>query len=149
MATLQAARAYVLGLSYTESVSWGLNRAIFYAVAKRGFKGTRITGKSSDHEAAEKLGQREVGTFFLGDEMAYRAEGEREKTFIIGGKHQTEEDFKRQIESRFGGRFTNTWKEAVGIMKNYGRETLLSQREFYEKVYEPRRDKLAKKWTPV
>jgi hypothetical protein len=38
MATLQAARAYVLGYSLEEAKSFGLNRAIFYAAAKRGFK---------------------------------------------------------------------------------------------------------------
>lgn len=38
MATLQAARAYALGLSLEEAKSFGLNRAIFYAAAKKGFK---------------------------------------------------------------------------------------------------------------
>ena len=37
MATLQAARAYVLGMDLASAKSWGLNRAIFYAAAKRGF----------------------------------------------------------------------------------------------------------------
>ena len=39
MATLQAARAYILGLPLESALSWGLNRSIFYAAAKRGFKG--------------------------------------------------------------------------------------------------------------
>lgn len=39
MATLQAARAYVLGMRVASAKSFGLNRAIFYAAAKRGFKG--------------------------------------------------------------------------------------------------------------
>ncbi len=38
MAILQAARARELGFSETRAKSWGLNRAIFYAAAKRGFK---------------------------------------------------------------------------------------------------------------
>jgi hypothetical protein len=38
MAILQAARAKVLGYSLNEAKSFGLNRAIFYAAAKRGFK---------------------------------------------------------------------------------------------------------------
>ena len=40
MAILQAARAMELGFSETRAKSWGLNRAIFYAAAKRGFKHT-------------------------------------------------------------------------------------------------------------
>src|SRR5258708_32692411 len=39
MALLQAARAKVLGHPLDEAQSFGLNRAIFYAAAKRGFKG--------------------------------------------------------------------------------------------------------------
>jgi len=39
MALLQAARAHVLGLPLESAYSWGLNKAIFYAAAKRGFKG--------------------------------------------------------------------------------------------------------------
>jgi len=38
MAVLQAARANVLGLPEDSAYSWGLDRAIFYAAAKRGFK---------------------------------------------------------------------------------------------------------------
>ncbi len=39
MAILQAARARTFGLPLATAQSWGLNRAIFYAAAKRGFKG--------------------------------------------------------------------------------------------------------------
>jgi hypothetical protein len=39
MAVLQAARAYTLGLPLESAYSWGLSRAIFFAAAKRGFKG--------------------------------------------------------------------------------------------------------------
>ena len=38
MATLQAARAFTLGLPLESAKSFGLNRAIFYAAAKRGFR---------------------------------------------------------------------------------------------------------------
>jgi len=37
MATLQAARAFLLGLILELAKSWGLNRVIFCAAAKRGF----------------------------------------------------------------------------------------------------------------
>ena len=43
MATLQAARGHVLGYRLDEAQSLGLDRAIFYAAAKRGF--TRMVGQ--------------------------------------------------------------------------------------------------------
>ena len=64
----------------------------------------------------------------------------------IGGETQTLEDFKRQIEDRFGSAFEKAWEEAMRLMKEFDEETLLSQRLFYERVYKPRRDELAKKW---
>ena len=44
MTLLQAARAHVLGLPLESAYSWGLNRAIFIAAAKRGFKGGSASG---------------------------------------------------------------------------------------------------------
>ena len=38
MAPLQAARAQALGKPREDAESFGLNRAIFYAAAKRGFR---------------------------------------------------------------------------------------------------------------
>ena len=46
MATLQAARAKELGLPIMAAKSWGLNRAIFYAAAKRGFKERKVPRRS-------------------------------------------------------------------------------------------------------
>jgi len=148
MATLQAARAFVLGLPLDVSLSWGLNRAIFYAAAKRGFKETRMP----ERPRANILGRpvlEEKDRFFLGDEMAYKMEEDRKTHFIIGGKPQTDADFQRQIESRFQGRFNIAWREAIELVGSFDRETLLSQREFYEEVYRPRRDELAQKWTEL
>ncbi|HUO43055.1 MAG TPA: hypothetical protein VMU35_08765 [Methylomirabilota bacterium] len=48
MAILQAARAKQLGLPINEAKSWGLNRAIFYAAAKRGFKGKAMRSKGPE-----------------------------------------------------------------------------------------------------
>ena len=60
MATLQAARAYVLGLPVASAKSFGLNRAIFYAAAKRGFKGkggvkppSQFKSKTKEYSAKE------------------------------------------------------------------------------------------------
>ena len=46
MAMLQAARAESLGLPHDSALSWGLNRAIFFAAAKQGFR-----------EASSKIGE--------------------------------------------------------------------------------------------
>ena len=147
MAVLQAARASVLGLPLDSSLSWGLNRAIFYAAAKWGFK-EKVSGRPREH-VLEKPVWEDKSSFFLGDEMAYKTEEKGKTYFTIGGKPQTVEDFKNQIEVRFKGKFDAAWKEAVELMKSFDRETLLSQHSFYEKVYHPRRDELAEKWTEL
>lgn len=146
MATLQAARAFVLGLPLELSLSWGLNRAIFYAAAKRGFRRERALRRSRA-AVLERPVLEEKDVFFLGDEMAYKTEAEGRTYFIVGDKPQTAEDFRRQIEARFLGRFDVAWREAVELVRSFDRETLLSQRRFYERVYRPRRDELSKKWT--
>jgi hypothetical protein len=148
MATLQAARAYVLGMPLDLAKSWGLNRAIFYAAAKRGFKEKAIR-KRSGEEILMKPIEEKPNAYFMGDEMAYKKKLERRTYFTIGGEIQTEAEFERQIEARFGGRYRDAWKEAVELMKKFQKETLLSQRDFYELVYKPVRDELASKWTKL
>ncbi|MBM4237645.1 MAG: hypothetical protein FJ151_04085 [Euryarchaeota archaeon] len=143
MGMLQAARAYVLGLSREQSLSWGLNRAIFYAAAKRDFR-PRPPG-----EGESVAGERERESFFLGDTMAYRVEGKGGMLFTIGGEVQKARDFERQIASRFKGGFDDAWEEALGIVRSYDREVLLSQDDFFERVYKPRRDELAEKWSEL
>jgi hypothetical protein len=147
MATLQAARAFVLGLPLDVSLSWGLNRAIFYAAAKRGFK--KPTRERPRASIMERPILEEKDVYFLGDEMAYKAEEQGKTCFIIGDKPQAVEDFKRQIESRFGVRFEEAWKEALELVRSFDEGVLLSQRGFYEQVYRPRRDAFAKKWTEL
>ena len=101
MATLQAARAKELGLSIIVAKSWGLNRAIFYAAAKRGFKEKRVPRRSLE-EVDKKPIRKTRDAYFLGDEMAYVSKKGHRSYFTIGGELQTTNDFKRQIESRFG-----------------------------------------------
>lgn len=154
MALLQAARAFVAGLPIESAKSFGLNRAIFYAAAKRGFKGApkraptdfKLKQTTVSQKDAEKL-KKSFQIFNLGDEIAYAVEMKGRKYFLIGNEIQTEEDFARQIESRFGDRFEEAWAEALKICKAYDKGVLLSQRYFYETVYKPRRDELAKKWS--
>ena len=147
MAILQAARANELGLSESRAKSWGLNRAIFFAAAKRGFK-----------HAVQPLGRSGVGkrpvakrgkTYFLGDEMAYTAKKGNRIYFTFGGELQMEGDFKRKIEARFGKHFRAAWKESVAIVRQFPKDVLLSQNRFFSEVYRPRRDELASKWTEL
>jgi hypothetical protein len=147
MALLQAARAFVLGLPLEQAKSWGLNRAIFYAAAKRGFRGTSQLTK--EFQEAKKRGEKGPAVFRLGDEMAFTELINGKQYFRIGGKVQTDEDFKRQIEWRFGPIFKEAWREAIELVSRYDRKTLLSQREFYERVYRPYRDALSEKWSSL
>lgn len=154
MALLQAARAYVLGLPRESAYSWGLNRAIFYAAAKKGFKKALPPPRLEElfpqrrAEEIERL-RKGFGVYHLGDEMAYSVEIDGKRLFTIGREIQTEEAFQKQVASRFKDAFPKAWEEAVEICKSYDKGVLLSQRYFYETVYKPRRDELAKKWTQM
>jgi hypothetical protein len=143
MAVLQAARAYVLGLPLESAYSWGLNRAIFIAAAKRGFKG------GGRGEGGARGGKTSKGgpVYKLGDDMAFKTERKGVLLFTIGGEVQTKEAFDRQVRARFGDTFPAAWKEALDYVEAFPKETLLSADGFFGDVYRPRRDELAKKWT--
>jgi hypothetical protein len=142
MATLQAARAVTLGLPVGTAKSWGLNRAIYYAAAKRGFKPAGGAGP------ARPSGTRAtVRKFFLGDDEAYAVMRAGQRRFTIGGEIQTPQDFHRQIERRFGGTFRQAWADALRIVRQCPRQVLESRGAFYALVYRPRRDELARTWT--
>lgn len=131
MAILQAARAKELGLPDRRAKSWGLNRAIFYAAAKRGFK----------HEThAPPSGRGPIGKvatvgkeYLLGNELAYTMKRSGRIYFIIGGKPQTETDFARQIAARFGKHFEEALKESLSIIHLYPNEVLLSPEPFFQR----------------
>jgi len=146
MAILQAARAMELGFSETRAKSWGLNRAIFYAAAKRGFKHT--TQRPGREHFGKKISAK-MSEAFLGNEMGYTARKGNRTYFAIGGQLQTEADFERQIESRFGNAFSHAWKESITIVRQYPKDVLSSQSRFFSEVYRPRRDELASKWTKM
>ncbi len=149
MALLQAARAYALGLSEDKAKSWGLNRAIFYAAAKRGFiGGGRSRGGALQGRPAE--GKAKGGRVFeLGDEKAYQEKRGNRVWFAIGDDLQEPRDYDRQIARRFGDLYGRAWKEALEIVKQYDEATLKSRRSFYEEVYKPRRDELAAVWSSM
>lgn len=153
MAVLQAARAHILGLPPESAHSWGLNRAIFYAAAKRGFRGNQApSGHTSGKiRPAHVESEAKVGEYHLGDELAFKEEGSSKTgpIFSVGGEPQTEEDFQRQIEARFQGSFGEAWKEALDYLEHFDRATLESQSRFFSDVYRPKRDEFASKWTEI
>jgi len=146
MALLQAARARVLGLPLESALSWGLNRAIFIAAAKRGFKGGS-GGKGGTGTAGGGETPEAAGVYYLGDDMAFKEERGGVLRFTIGGKVQTKEDYERQVKARFGSVYEDAWKDALAYVKKFDKETLLSADSFYREVYRPKRDALADQWT--
>jgi hypothetical protein len=146
MAMLQAARARSLGLSEEAAFSWGLNRAIFYAAAKRGFQQGSPTGGEGG-AVAKKGPAREV--FRLGDEEAFRDPRAGELVFTIGDQDQTVEEFERSVRVRFGTpeNFRAAWDEALRVVRGFDRAALESQRRFFDEVYRPRRDELSDRWS--
>jgi hypothetical protein len=164
MAVLQAARAYALGLPVESAYSWGLARAIFFAAAKRGFKGSgggkgnlgrgagAAVGATHKPSPAEGGGERKETAFHLGDELAFKVASSTAQapTFVIGGEPQTAADFARQIKGRFqGSSFLKAWKEALEYVEAFPEETLKSQSRFFSDVYRPRRDEFAKEWSEL
>jgi hypothetical protein len=77
----------------------GLNRAIFIAAAKKGFKsGSASKGKSGRGKVATS----ESAAYNLGDDMAYKEEMRGVMLFTIGGQVQTREGIREtgQVEVR-------------------------------------------------
>ncbi len=144
MATLQAARAARLGLPERSAHSWGLNRAIFYAAAKQGFRSPASPPVTGEPRSAAPP----PGMFRLGDDLAYRTPEGDELLFTIGGEVQTDAEFRRQVAARFGSdqNFRTAWKQAEGIVAQFDEATLGSGRRFYSEVYKPRRDDLVGEW---
>jgi hypothetical protein len=146
MAMLQAVRAQALGQPHDSALSWGLNRAIFYAAAKRGFRSAPPLAGEGPGKPAEAPAPE---LYRLGNDEAFRDPNAKQLTFMIGDEAQTVALFERQVASRFGpkGNFQAAWDEATQIVGGFDRATLESPQRFYGEVYKPRRDELSDKWT--
>lgn len=153
MALLQAARANVLGYSLDEAESFGLNRAIFYAAAKRGFKdgtGAKHPGERRVlRETPLRRTSKPIQQDTLGDEIAYYVEIDGKKRYVMGEEILEPDDFGRQVEQRFGQAFPKAWEQALQIIEQTDKATLGSQRRFYEEVYKSRRDELVTTWSAL
>lgn len=124
MAVLQAARAYALGLELAAAKSWGLNRAIFYTLARKGYLQRR-------KEKLQNLNELD--------------RARNKKWFMIGGKAQTPDLFDRQVKRRFSN-WAKVWSEALEIVENTDEWNLTRQSRFYENVYKRHRDELLARW---
>ncbi len=142
MALLQAARYYLLTKDLEKAKSFGLNRAIFYAWAKR--KGIGRVPSRKKKEIVEK-GEvtkevREGKTLvYLGNEGAFVS---KEGWFTIGNTLQTPNDYSREIEHKISLviPYSTAWEAAINYLKKFPKEVLLSQSKFFSKAYKPIRD---------
>ncbi len=145
MATLQAARAVALGLAIDEAKSWGLNRAIFYAAAKRGFR--RTASRAGEAARRGRSAEATRQSVEIGGEEAFLAPaGDGPRRFQIGDEPQTPEEFDREIAGRFPN-WDAAWTEAQQFVAGADPADLDSAHRFYEHVYKPRRDSLARAWS--
>lgn len=143
MALLQAARYYLLTGDLDKAKSFGLNRAIFYAWAKK--HGGKISSKKIMGAGASVAGSAsKEQEFHLGDEVAFIS---KNGWFAIGGQEQRPEDYDSQIAKRIEGvvKYEDAWEAAIEYLKRFSRETLLSQQKFFKQVYEPVRDRFLEK----
>ncbi|MEM2604348.1 MAG: hypothetical protein QW187_04420 [Candidatus Korarchaeum sp.] len=139
MALLQAARYYLLKGDLDRAKSFGLNRAIFYAWAKRS-KGRPAPRRRVAGASAPSMPQRARELEVLGDERAYVNE---QGLFVIGDDVQRPEDYDREVVERIGRviPYERAWEAALKYLRSFPREVLLDQREFFERVYLPVRDR--------
>jgi len=136
MALLQAARYYLLEGDVEKAKSWGLNRAIFYAWAKRyGPRGAayrRGGGRGGGGGCPE--GFKRV----LGECVELSPRG----WFMIGGSEQTPRDFDRNVKQRIERiiPWEKAWKAALKYVGSFPEWVLKNPNYFFRYVYEPVRD---------
>ena len=143
MGLLQAARYYLVKGDLEKAKSFGLNRAIFYAWAKRtkGRVGRAAAARARQRTLFEAKEEREEKPKVesLGDEVAYLSDT---GYFAIGDQVQRPEDYDRQIAARISSAvpYEVAWRAALNYLSTFPRDVLLSQRLFFERAYKPVRD---------
>jgi len=139
MALLQAARCFVLTRDVEKSKSFGLNRAIFYAWAKRrGMEAKKPPSRRGVVKPIEKQVE-EKNVFYLGNEAAYLS---GDGWLTIGNTKQTPRDYDDQIARRINGviPYEEAWRRSFEYLKKFPQEVLLDQQKFFNQVYKPVRD---------
>lgn len=135
MGLLQAARYYLLTGDLERAKSFGLNRAVFYAWAKR-YARDRIV--SAKRPPPPRDGRR---VEMLGDEGAYVSP---RGWFALGDVEQTPSDYDKQIAKKIDAviPYEEAWRAALEYLKSFPRSVLLDQQRFFNEVYKPVRDDL-------
>ncbi|MEM1509270.1 MAG: hypothetical protein QXY49_03095 [Thermofilaceae archaeon] len=146
MALLQAARYYTLTGDLEKAKSFGLNRAIFYAWAKRYGPSTRprAGGDAARPRGGPGKGREDMQRAeILGEEVYISRDG----WFVMGGVSQKPDDYDRQvvctIESTIP--YEEAWRRTLEYVRSFPRSLLENPQEFYNRVYEPVRDEFAEK----
>ncbi|MBO3839446.1 MAG: hypothetical protein QXS66_04535 [Thermoproteota archaeon] len=139
MALLQAARCFILTGDIEKSKSFGLNRAIFYAWAKRRGVEAKPPARREAARLREKPVEEEKRVFHLGNEAAYLSD---DGWLIIGNAKQTPRDYDNQIVKRISEivPYEEAWRRALEYLKRFPQEVLLDQQKFFNQVYKPVRD---------
>ena len=142
MGLLQAARYYLLYGDLEKAKSFGLNRAIFYAWAKK--RGQVAARKAygispSVRARTSSKGREGVKLVEAAGEEAFQAPS---GFFTMGGEEQRPEDYDRQIAEKIEGvvPYEKAWEAALKYLRKFPKHVLLDPRKFYEKVYKPVRD---------
>ncbi len=141
MGLLQAARYYLIYGDMNKAKSFGLNRAIFYAWAKRrGQVASRRLGMGQVSRSKSSVSSKEGARLIeaAGEEAFVSPTG----YFTMGGQEQRPEDYDRQIAERINAviPYEKAWKAALNYLRKFPRNVLTDPRKFYEKVYKPVRD---------
>jgi len=141
MGLLQAARYYLIKGDIEKAKSFGLNRAIFYAWAKRYARDRlmRITKRPKIEEAGTRIAKPMYEQ--VGNETAYLSP---KGWFVIGGTEQSPEDYDRQIAKRIESTaisYRDAWEASIKYLSRFSRDVLLDQQRFYKEVYVPVRDR--------
>ena len=143
MGLMQAARYYLLKGDINKAKSFGLNRAIFYAWAK---KYGPVKKGGGQKRLGEETAKEEVHAFEkVGNEEA--PIDNSSGLFIIGNKVQTPEDYDREIAQRINPfvPYDKAWERTLNYLGRFPKEYLEDQRLFFERVYRPVRDSFLEK----
>ena len=142
MGLLQAARYYLLYGDLEKAKSFGLNRAIFYAWAKK--RGQVAARKAYGSGTAVRTrtsskGREGVKLVEAAGEEAFQAPS---GFFTMGGEEQRPEDYDRQIAEKIESvvPYERAWEAALKYLRKFPKHILLDPKKFYEKVYKPVRD---------
>ncbi len=143
MGLMQAARYYLLKGDLEKAKSFGLNRAIFYAWAKRS---RPVKKEVSQRRLDEEESKEETYNFEkVGNEEA--PVDNRSGLFMIGKKVQTPEDYDREVAQRINAivPYDEAWEKTLKYLNGFPKEYLEDQRLFFERIYRPVRDSFLEK----